>query len=63
MKGRHLYAPTHQYAAAIAVAGVVVLAVTACSYSNAVNRVTKKSPGGAGGYGYNIAMVAHGSGR
>jgi simple sugar transport system substrate-binding protein len=45
------------------VAGLVAcaLAVTACSSSNAVNRVTTKAGGGGGGYGYNIAVVTHGA--
>ena len=39
---------------------VPVLATSACSSSNAVNRVSNKAGGGNGGYGYKIAVVTHG---
>ena len=39
---------------------VAVLALSACSSSNAVNKVHTKSGGGKGGYGYKIAVVTHG---
>lgn len=37
-----------------------VLATSACSDSNAVNRVSSKAGGGSGGYGLKIAVVTHG---
>lgn len=39
---------------------VPVLASSACSSSNAVNRLSHKAGGGSGGYGYKIAVVTHG---
>jgi simple sugar transport system substrate-binding protein len=39
---------------------VPVLATSACSSSNAVNRPSHKAGGGSGGYGYKIAVVTHG---
>lgn len=40
---------------------VPVLATSACSSSNAVNRISNKAGGGGnGGYGYKIAVVTHG---
>ena len=39
---------------------VPVLALSACSDRNAVNKVHNKSGGGSGGYGYKIAVVTHG---
>jgi simple sugar transport system substrate-binding protein len=39
---------------------VPVLATSACSSSNAVNRVSNKAGSGSGGYGYKIAVVTHG---
>ncbi|MEP6599276.1 MAG: sugar ABC transporter substrate-binding protein [Actinomycetota bacterium] len=38
----------------------MVLLLSACSSSNAVNRVHNKGGGGKGGYGYKIAVVTHG---
>jgi simple sugar transport system substrate-binding protein len=39
---------------------VPVLATSACSSSNAVNRISSKAGSGSGGYGYKIAVVTHG---
>jgi simple sugar transport system substrate-binding protein len=39
---------------------VPVLALPACSDSNAVNKVKNKTEGGAGGYKFKIAVVTHG---
>ncbi|HEY0166478.1 MAG TPA: sugar ABC transporter substrate-binding protein [Jatrophihabitans sp.] len=39
---------------------VPVLAISACSSENAVNRQTDKAEGGSGGYGFKIAVVTHG---
>jgi simple sugar transport system substrate-binding protein len=39
---------------------VPVLAVSACSSANAVNKVHSKAGGGKGGYGFKIAVVTHG---
>ena len=39
---------------------VPVLATSACSSSNAVNRQSNKAGAGKGGYGYKIAVVTHG---
>jgi len=39
---------------------VPVLAASACSSRNAVNRLSSKAGGGSGGYGYKIAVVTHG---
>ncbi len=38
----------------------VLLAVTACSSVNAVNRPHNKAAGGKGGYGYKVAVITHG---
>jgi len=42
-----------------ALLSIPLLLMTACSSDNAVNRVEDKAGGGAGGYGYKIAVVTH----
>jgi simple sugar transport system substrate-binding protein len=49
-----------KWAGVVAVIAATALVVSACSDSNAVNRVKNKSGGGSGGYGYKIAVVTHG---
>jgi simple sugar transport system substrate-binding protein len=47
-------------AALLAALLVPTLAISACSSSNAVNRISNKAGSGSGGYGYKIAVVTHG---
>jgi simple sugar transport system substrate-binding protein len=44
-----------------ALMSVALLLLPACSSNNAVNKIQNKAGGGAGGYGYKIAVVTHGA--
>jgi simple sugar transport system substrate-binding protein len=52
---------TRRWSALVLAAVLVpVMASSACSSSNAVNRISNKAGSGSGGYGYKIAVVTHG---